>query len=45
MLFQVTLWLLKAYNDKRIRGDVDPPIWWARDDPALLKSQGPKQAM
>jgi hypothetical protein len=38
------LWLLKVY-DKRIGDDVDPPIWWARDDAAWLKSQGRKQAM
>jgi hypothetical protein len=36
--------LLKVY-DERIGDDVDPPIWWARDDAAWLKSQSRKQAM
>jgi TolB-like protein/Tfp pilus assembly protein PilF len=43
-LIPSTLWLLKVY-DKRIGDDVDPPIWWARDDPAWLKSQSRKQTM
>jgi adenylate cyclase len=43
-LIPSTLWLLKVY-DKRIGDDVDPPIWWARGDPAWLNSQGRKQAM
>jgi TolB-like protein/tetratricopeptide (TPR) repeat protein len=38
------LWLLKVY-DKRIYDDIIPPIWWARDDAAWLKSQVRKQAM
>jgi tetratricopeptide (TPR) repeat protein len=38
------LWLLKVY-DKRIADDVDPPIWWARDDAAWLKSESRRQAM
>src|SRR5258708_2237434 len=38
------LWMLKAY-DKRIADSMDPPIWWARDDAAWLKSQSRKQAM
>jgi TolB-like protein/tetratricopeptide (TPR) repeat protein len=44
-LIPSTLWLLKVYDDKRIGDDLDPPIWWARDDAAWLKSQGRKQAM
>ena len=43
-LIPTTLWLLKAY-DERIGDDADPPIWWARDDAAWLKSQGRKQVM
>ena len=43
-LIPSTLWLLKAY-DKRIGDDMDPPLWWSRDDAAWLKSQGRKQAM
>jgi tetratricopeptide (TPR) repeat protein len=38
------LWMLKAY-DKIIADNYDPPIWWARDDAAWLKSQGRKRAM
>ena len=44
-LIPSTLWLLKVYDDKRIGDDLDPPIWWARDDPGWLKSQGRKQRM
>jgi adenylate cyclase len=43
-LISSTLWLLKVY-DERIGEDADPPIWWARDDAAWLKSQGRKQVM
>jgi hypothetical protein len=43
-LIPSALWLLKVY-DKRIGDDMDPPIWWARDDAAWLKSQGRKQVM
>jgi adenylate cyclase len=39
------LWMLKAYDKSRIGDDMDPPIWWARDDAAWLKSKGRKQAM
>jgi TolB-like protein len=40
------LWMLKAY-DKIIAATEypEPPIWWAREDPAWLKSQSRKQAM
>jgi tetratricopeptide (TPR) repeat protein len=40
------LWMLKAY-DKIIAVpmDTEPPIWWAREDPAWLKSQSRKQVM
>jgi adenylate cyclase len=41
------LWMLKAY-DKIIAANVNvmhPPIWWARDDAAWLKSQSRRQAM
>jgi adenylate cyclase len=38
------LWMLKAY-DKIIADNSDPPIWWAHDDAAWLKSQSRKQAM
>jgi len=38
------LWILKAY-DKIVADNYDPPIWWARDDVAWLKSQSRKQAM
>lgn len=40
-----TLFLLKVHDDKRIGDDLDPPIWWARDDAAWLKSPGRKRAM
>jgi adenylate cyclase len=43
-LVPTALWILKAY-DERIGDDVDPPMWWARDDPAWLKSQVRKEAM
>jgi TolB-like protein/Tfp pilus assembly protein PilF len=43
-LIPTSLWLLKVY-DKRIGDDVDPPIWWAREDPAWLQSPIRKQAM
>ncbi|HEX2788853.1 MAG TPA: hypothetical protein VHN17_00335 [Steroidobacteraceae bacterium] len=38
------LLILKAY-DKIIVDNYDPPLWWARDDPAWLKSPSRKQAM
>jgi len=40
------LWMLKAY-DKIIAATKypEPPFWWAREDPAWLKSQSRKQAM
>jgi adenylate cyclase len=38
------LWMLKAY-DKIIADNYDPPIWWAREDAAWLKSQSRKQAI
>jgi len=38
------LWILKAY-DKIIADNYDPPIWWAREDAAWLKSQSRKQAI
>jgi tetratricopeptide (TPR) repeat protein len=40
------LWMLKAY-DKIVAATAypEPPIWWAREDPAWLKSQSRKQAM
>jgi adenylate cyclase len=43
-LIPSALWLLKAY-DPRIGDDVDPPLWWAHDDVAWLRSPGRKQAM
>jgi adenylate cyclase len=38
------LLMLKAY-DKIAADSMDPPIWWARDDPAWLKSESRKRAM
>jgi TolB-like protein/lipoprotein NlpI len=38
------LLVLKAYREIN-SPDMDPPIWWARDDAAWLKSQSRKQAM
>jgi tetratricopeptide (TPR) repeat protein len=43
-LIPSTLWLLKVY-DKRIGDDMDPPVWWAREDAAWLKSPIRKQVM
>jgi TolB-like protein/Tfp pilus assembly protein PilF len=43
-LIPTALWILKAY-DKRIADSMAPPIWWAREDAAWLKSQSRKQAM
>jgi tetratricopeptide (TPR) repeat protein len=36
--------MLKAYDDIVLMDD-DPPIWWARDDAAWLRSRGRTQAM
>jgi adenylate cyclase len=36
--------MLKAYENI-VLADDDPPIWWARDDAAWLRSQSRKQAM
>jgi hypothetical protein len=36
--------MLKTY-DKIIADNMDPPLWWARDDAVWLKSQSRKQAM
>ena len=40
------LWMLRAY-DKIIAATQwpEPAIWWAREDPAWLKSESRKQAM
>lgn len=38
------LLILKAYDEIVAYGD-DPPIWWARDDEAWLKSESRKRAM
>jgi len=43
-LIPTALWILKAY-DKIIADNTDPPIWWAREDAAWVKSQSRKQAM
>lgn len=40
----MALLILKAY-DNIVADNTDPPIWWARDDAAWLKSQSRKQAM
>ena len=40
------LWMLKAYDKiLAVPTYTEPPIWWARDDAAWLKSQGRKQLM
>jgi hypothetical protein len=43
----MALLILKAYDSIVLVVDIDndPPIWWARDDAAWLKSQGRKHAM
>jgi len=40
----MALLMLKAY-DEIVLVDDDPPLWWARDDTAWLRSEGRKQAM
>jgi adenylate cyclase len=40
----IALLILKAY-DSVVLVDDTPPIWWARDDAAWLRSPGRKQAM
>ena len=40
------LLILKAYDSIVLAlADIDPPIWWARDDTVWLKSQGRKRTM
>jgi len=38
-------WILKDYDLAASIADGEPPIWWARDDAAWLKSASRKQLM
>jgi tetratricopeptide (TPR) repeat protein len=43
---QIALWMLKAYDKIiAVTKSPTPPIWWARDDAAWLKSHSRKQIM